>query len=466
MIKQAPTLGRIMAMVVFALSCFGIVLYLWLSFGGVLPLQAKGYRFSADFKEAILLAQNADVRISGVPVGTVVRAREHPGVTRLTMEIDAKYAPIPRDTHAILRRKTALGEAYVELSPGNPRSGELADGGQLPSRQVKSTVELDELVRDFDETTRTAMKRFVTGLAVGLSGRGQDVNDSVGNLDPLAGDSSQVLDSLDRQRAAVRQLVGDTGVVFRALGRRQGELSGIVRAGDRILSTTARRNRELAETVEILPTTLRELRPTFRQIESFSNEARPVVRALRPAGRSLGEALVSSRALAPDLRGLFSDLDRVIAVSPRAVPALTRIVRGSHPLVGTLAFALRDLLPVVDYLGLYKQEMVTQLANVAASTQPTETTRDGVPRHYLRTAIPFTPEGFVLANQRFGTNRHNPYFAPHALDKLATGLEAIDCRNTGNVSPAGTPAPPCKLQPPITFRGKRTAFPHVTRDSP
>jgi virulence factor Mce-like protein len=303
MIKTAPTLGRIMAMVVFALSCFGIVLYLWLSFGGVLPLKAKGYRFSADFKEAILLAQNADVRISGVPVGKVVRAREHPGVTRVTMEIDAKYAPIPRDTHAILRRKTALGEAYVELSPGNPRSGDLADGGQLPSRQVKSTVELDELVRDFDETTRTAMKRFVTGLAVGLSGRGQDVNDSVGNLDPLAGDTSQVLDSLDRQRAAVRQLIGDTGVVFGALGRRQGELSGIIRAGDRILSTTARRNRELAETVEILPTTLRELRPTFRQIESFSNEARPVVRALRPAGRSLGEALVSSRALAPDLRG-------------------------------------------------------------------------------------------------------------------------------------------------------------------
>ena len=43
--KQAPTLGRVMAMVLFALSCVGILLYLWVSFGGPTPLKATGYRF-------------------------------------------------------------------------------------------------------------------------------------------------------------------------------------------------------------------------------------------------------------------------------------------------------------------------------------------------------------------------------------------------------------------------------------
>ena len=32
--KQAPSLGRILVMVLFALSCFGLLLFLWLSFGG------------------------------------------------------------------------------------------------------------------------------------------------------------------------------------------------------------------------------------------------------------------------------------------------------------------------------------------------------------------------------------------------------------------------------------------------
>jgi phospholipid/cholesterol/gamma-HCH transport system substrate-binding protein len=464
MIKQAPSPARIAAMVAFALSCFGIVLYLWVQFGGVVPLKSKGYRFSADFREATLVANNADVRISGVSVGKVVKVRPRGDVTRLTLEIESKYAPVPRDTRAILRRKTALGEAYVELSPGDRHSGLLRDNGVLPRRQVKSTVELDELVRDFDEPTRKAMQKFVTGLAVALSGRGEDVNNSVGNLDPLTGDAATVLASLDRQRRAVRSVVSDTGTVFNALGRRQGELSGIVRAGNRILSTTARRNRELAETVQILPVTLRELRPTFRQVELFANEGRPVLRALRPAGRSLGGALVDAKALAPEVRGLFGDLRRVIDISPRAVPALTRIVRGSRPLLGSLRLALRDLIPVVDYLALYKQELVTQTANVASSTQATELTRAGERRHYLRTVIPFTPEGLVTANQRFGTNRHNPYFAPRALDQLASGLPAIDCRNTGNQSPPGTQAPPCRLQPPVKFRGRRTSFPQVKED--
>ena len=39
-------------MVVFALSCFGLLLFLWLAFGGPIPLKPKGYRVSASFAEA------------------------------------------------------------------------------------------------------------------------------------------------------------------------------------------------------------------------------------------------------------------------------------------------------------------------------------------------------------------------------------------------------------------------------
>ncbi|HWH95385.1 MAG TPA: MlaD family protein, partial [Baekduia sp.] len=69
--KQAPSLGRIVVMVGFALSCFGLLLFLWLAFGGPVPLKPKGYRFTVPFREAGQLAQEADVRISGVTVGKV-----------------------------------------------------------------------------------------------------------------------------------------------------------------------------------------------------------------------------------------------------------------------------------------------------------------------------------------------------------------------------------------------------------
>ena len=45
MVKDAPGLGKILAMVLFALTCFGLLLFLWLAFGGSVPLKPKGYRF-------------------------------------------------------------------------------------------------------------------------------------------------------------------------------------------------------------------------------------------------------------------------------------------------------------------------------------------------------------------------------------------------------------------------------------
>ena len=52
-----------------------ILLYLWLTFGGSIPLRSEGYRFTVKFPEATQLAQEADVRISGVNVGKVHRSR-------------------------------------------------------------------------------------------------------------------------------------------------------------------------------------------------------------------------------------------------------------------------------------------------------------------------------------------------------------------------------------------------------
>ena len=73
MVKQAPTFGRLMAMIVFALSCVAIVLYLWLTFGGPVPLRPESYRFEAKVREAATLPVEADVRVAGVSVGKVKR---------------------------------------------------------------------------------------------------------------------------------------------------------------------------------------------------------------------------------------------------------------------------------------------------------------------------------------------------------------------------------------------------------
>ena len=50
--RQAPSAARILTMVAFAASCIGLLLFLWISFGGTTSLSPKGYEISAEFAQA------------------------------------------------------------------------------------------------------------------------------------------------------------------------------------------------------------------------------------------------------------------------------------------------------------------------------------------------------------------------------------------------------------------------------
>src|SRR5579862_1407411 len=119
---RSPSIGKVLTMVLFALSCVGLLLFLWLSFGGAIPFNPQGYQFRVAFPNAQELATQADVRIAGVSVGKVVSKSLDPqgNSTIATIQIDSKYAPIRKDAQAILREKTILGETYVQITPGSP----------------------------------------------------------------------------------------------------------------------------------------------------------------------------------------------------------------------------------------------------------------------------------------------------------------------------------------------------------
>jgi hypothetical protein len=116
------------------------------------------------------------VRISGVSVGKVkiIHADKKTGSSDATIQLDTAYAPIPKDTKAILRQKTLLGETYVELTPGSTSTGTIPENGRLPAGAVSATVELDEIFRAFDPKTRAAFQTWMQQLALASLRRGHD----------------------------------------------------------------------------------------------------------------------------------------------------------------------------------------------------------------------------------------------------------------------------------------------------
>ena len=87
----------------------------------------------------------------------------------------------------------------------------VADNGTLRLAQVSPTVELDEIFRAFDPKTRAAFQNWMQQLAIGVNGRGRDINEAIGQLAPFAENADQLLEVLNAQSAGVRRLVRNTG---------------------------------------------------------------------------------------------------------------------------------------------------------------------------------------------------------------------------------------------------------------
>jgi phospholipid/cholesterol/gamma-HCH transport system substrate-binding protein len=472
--KQAPSVGRILAMVVFALSCFGILLFLWVSFGGPVPLKPKGYRFEVAFPEATTLANQADVRIAGVNVGKVVGMKLDKGGARTVVTIDMQksFAPIPRDTKAILRQKTLLGETYVELSSGDRRAGVLPDGGRLANAQVEPTVQLDEIFRAFDPQTRQAFRQWVQQSAQVIGGgRSQDLNDALGNLRGFAQDGAGVLGVLDRQGADLHNFIKNTGVVFHALTQRQGELRQLITNSNDVFSATASQQNALSRVFDILPTFEDESKATLARLQAFSANTHPLVRDLMPVADRLQPTVRDLSALAPQLTTFFkTKLPPLIQVAKPNLPNGERFLRGAAPLMEGLHTFFPEFNPILSFANYYQAVLANFLSIGGAATMYT-----GVNPPINGVSLPTLSQFGIIDDHSLGiqTNvptydRGNAYLAPNAYSRATKFgvIESFSCANsrTGgqqtNADPS-TKEPPCFVQPPLLFDNRQ--FPRLER---
>jgi phospholipid/cholesterol/gamma-HCH transport system substrate-binding protein len=428
MIKQGPSIGRIAAMAIFTLSCFGILLFLWLAFGGPIPLKPEGYRFNVHIPEAATLAKEADVRLAGVNVGKVKQLSldKRGATTKVQIEMASKYAPIPKDSRVILRQKTLLGETYVEISEGHKSAGKLKDGGTLASTHVEPTVQLDEIFSSFDRKTREGFQHWMQELARATrNGRGQDLNDAFGNLPEFATTGTKLLRVLNAQGGALRGVIRNTGEVFDAITSRDDDLRHLIVNSGNTFDALASEQRALAETFRIFPTFLDESRVTQDRLLRFSRNTDPLVRALRQPARDLGPTLRDLGRLSPDLKNLFIKLDRLRVATRTTEPKLSKVLRGLEPVLEQLHPFFQEFNPVLSFLN-YHQTTVSGFLNNAASDL--YSTPNGNFRSQVSVGV-FDGRSFERFDTRPTWERGQSYRAPNAIHRaIALGVdESFDC---------------------------------------
>jgi virulence factor Mce-like protein len=456
------------AMVIFAFSCFGLLLFLWLSFGGPIPLKPQGYRFQVAFPEATTLADQADVRVAGVSVGKVVKlALDKPeNRTLATIELQRQFAPIRRDARATLRQKTLLGETYVELTLGHRNQPTIPEGGRLANARVQPTVELDEVLRVFPKSTQDDFRRWQANSAAAIRGRGPDLNAVLGNIGPFAQSGEDLLNILNTRREALHNLVRQTGTVFEALTRNENGLRAFIGDTAHWLRATASQRQALAQSIQIFPTFLHESRLTLARLERFSVNTKPLIDDLGPVAHDVKPTLTDLRAASPDLERVFHSIPALVTASKTGMPALSRVLRGLKPVLGAVGPFFSQVEPIIEWLDYTQGTLANFISGPgAALAGHASTINPGSNGHIL-------PQLVVLGSQmtftpkRTSDNRGNTYIRPQDLNAAGylTGYNVIanwDCNNTHGQHKATSSDPGCFVANPFTFQGNTSMFPHV-----
>jgi phospholipid/cholesterol/gamma-HCH transport system substrate-binding protein len=498
--KRAPTLGNIVVIILFVLSCFGLLMFLWGSFGGPLPLKPKGYRMTVAFPRTLALAEQSDVRINGVDVGHVIAIHlGNDGRTHATIEISSKDAPIRADMHAILRQKTLLGETYVQLIPqeGGHSGPYLKDGGQLADSQVEPSVTLDDILSAFDPKTRADFKLWQQSIAEGINGRGEQINADFARLEPFAEHANQLLGILSSQEGALTEVIKNTGVVFNAIASRDHELEGLIVNGEHTFSAAAEASQAFAAAFRVLPGFERSSRTALKELDRFASDAAPFLKEFQPAERQLSGLTHAAKPFAPQFDKFLTALGPLTAAAKKGLPELKTSLDLTVPVLENLRPVLHNLDPFLKYTSEYVPELEAFFANLTAASAGhqgnanTFVAGDKRQSHYLQTMQVLSPESLAVYPARIGTDRSNAYPLPGAYNSLASGLPVFSAANCANSAPAVSgpesetvplelieliqkfkvankpetanqvAAPACNQQGPNPFNGEQTQYPHA-----
>ncbi|MEV2265889.1 MCE family protein [Nonomuraea africana] len=208
-------------------ALLGVVMTVW-AFTTIIKLDVitQPYRVSAEFASSPGLVRGFDVAYLGVRVGRIGDVRLAPGKIVVGLDLDREVR-LPRASTAEVRRKSAIGEPYVELSP--PATGvggpSLAPGDVIPLSRTTVPLDYKKLFagvgRLLNAVPPQDAKTITHELAVALDGRAPSIRgiiDDAHDLTDTLADNSKTLDEL-----AV-QLTRLTGTLA---GRREKLAAGI-----------------------------------------------------------------------------------------------------------------------------------------------------------------------------------------------------------------------------------------------
>lgn len=367
--------AKVLTILVFVAGCLGVFGYLYTKAGGSFPGADKGYRAQALVPTAFQLVPNADVRRAGVKIGRVRTVENRGSVGVVDLQVDRDQGPLYEDATVKIRTKTLVGENYVDLDPGSPKAGRLAQDGTIPLAQAGEAVQLDEILSGLDAKTRKAVQGNLDALGGGFGDRGPQLSRLFATTPIALKRVTELSDLLSDQRPELAKMIDQSGQVLQAFADRTSDVRNLAVQSQRTAAAASSRDAQIAATLNQLPDTLRQLRTTSGKLGYVSRRSTPVAADLKVAMAALPAVTRRLERSTTAGRELFNVLP---SVSRTFDPALAKLKTFSaatkESAVPAIDEFLRNLNPALRYLKPYAREIGTVWANLGSATDTRDVT--------------------------------------------------------------------------------------------
>jgi virulence factor Mce-like protein len=338
------------------------------------------YNLKAELPNGANLTKNNDVRIGGERVGAVTsitpeRRRDGTVYVVVSMKLEKRVEPLPRDSAIIVRPRSALGLKYVEITPGVSGSGYEA-GSTIPLSQAQPhPVEIDEVLNMFNPPTRLGQQRSLQGFGDALAGRGPDINEAILAFRPLLTDLQPVTQNLASPRTQLSRFfpaLERAATTVAPVATEQADLFANLDTTFTALASVApsiqQTIRKGPATLDTVTAELPKQRPFIRNLTSFMADLRPGVAVLPRSAPVLADAFqTGARTLprTPPMNRQLADVFRHVqsfSTDPLVPHGLIRLYDAAHSLHPTLDF-LTPVQTTCNYVTLYLRNVASLLSN-------------------------------------------------------------------------------------------------------
>lgn len=306
--------------------------------------------------DGILPGQGQAVTIAGVDVGEISGVHLGDNEPVVTMRLDGRYGSrIYSDATVLLRPKTGLEDMVAELDPGSARGGHhLHSGATLNAANTLATVGFDQTLAELDTDTRTELMDLVSGAGQALAGKGgAELGGTLRDFDPLSRDTEKASALLRLRGAELARLTANLAKISTELGDNEGSITRFIKGNAGVWSAFAAEDRNLSQTLSLLPGTLRSSDTALSRLSVLSSQLHTTVTRLEPAAQALGPSLTALRPFLRRTTPVLSDQLRPfsVAAQPTAkllAPAAERLARAT-PGLTTLAHELNVIVNELAY---------------------------------------------------------------------------------------------------------------------